>query len=180
MMDVSGSMGRTSRRRSCASRRSGSTPGSSSQYKGLETRYIVHDAAAREVDARHLLSPRESRRARRFPAAYKLCARDHRGGVSRCPTSGTSTRSTFSDGDNWSAGRDTEELHGLAEKTICSRRSNVFCYGQVKSAYGSGQFIKDLEERFRKRTSADHWSDIPEDKDGILRPRSRTSWARVK
>ena len=26
--------------------------------------------------------------------------------------------------------------------------SNVFCYGQVKSAYGSGQFIKDLKEGF--------------------------------
>jgi hypothetical protein len=26
--------------------------------------------------------------------------------------------------------------------------SNIFCYGQVKSAYGSGQFIKDLREAF--------------------------------
>jgi uncharacterized sporulation protein YeaH/YhbH (DUF444 family) len=26
--------------------------------------------------------------------------------------------------------------------------ANVFCYGQVKSAYGSGQFIKDLMEAF--------------------------------
>ncbi|MCA8962510.1 MAG: stress response protein, partial [Planctomycetes bacterium] len=27
-------------------------------------------------------------------------------------------------------------------------KANVFCYGQVKSAYGSGQFIKDLAEAF--------------------------------
>ena len=27
--------------------------------------------------------------------------------------------------------------------------SNVFCYGQVESPYGSGQFIKDLREHFR-------------------------------
>ncbi len=25
---------------------------------------------------------------------------------------------------------------------------NVFCYGQVESPYGSGQFIKDLKEAF--------------------------------
>ena len=28
--------------------------------------------------------------------------------------------------------------------------SNIFCYGQVVSAYGSGQFIKDLREHFSK------------------------------
>ena len=27
-------------------------------------------------------------------------------------------------------------------------RSSVFCYGQVESPYGSGQFIKDLRERY--------------------------------
>ena len=27
--------------------------------------------------------------------------------------------------------------------------SNMFCYGQVESPYGSGQFIKDLREHFR-------------------------------
>lgn len=26
---------------------------------------------------------------------------------------------------------------------------NQFCYGQVESPYGSGQFIKDLQEHFR-------------------------------
>jgi uncharacterized sporulation protein YeaH/YhbH (DUF444 family) len=26
--------------------------------------------------------------------------------------------------------------------------SNMFCYGQVESPYGSGQFIKDLREHF--------------------------------
>ncbi len=25
---------------------------------------------------------------------------------------------------------------------------NLFCYGQVESPYGSGQFIKDLEQHF--------------------------------
>jgi uncharacterized sporulation protein YeaH/YhbH (DUF444 family) len=31
--------------------------------------------------------------------------------------------------------------------------SNAFCYGQVKSAYGSGQFIKDLRETFAEDDS---------------------------
>ena len=26
--------------------------------------------------------------------------------------------------------------------------ANLFCYGQVESPYGSGQFIKDLKEHF--------------------------------
>ncbi len=28
---------------------------------------------------------------------------------------------------------------------------NLFCYGQVESPYGSGQFIKDLQEAFGDR-----------------------------
>jgi hypothetical protein len=26
--------------------------------------------------------------------------------------------------------------------------SNIFCYGQVESPYGSGQFLKDLKDHF--------------------------------
>ena len=29
-------------------------------------------------------------------------------------------------------------------------RVNVFAYGQVKSAYGSGQFVKDLKAAFKE------------------------------
>ena len=28
---------------------------------------------------------------------------------------------------------------------------NLFCYGQVESPYGSGQFIKDLQEHFDEK-----------------------------
>ena len=49
----------------------------------------------------------------------------------------------YSDGDNWSA-RDTERcIHLLRDEIL--PRVNQFCYGQVKSAYGSGQFKKDLD-----------------------------------
>ena len=51
----------------------------------------------------------------------------------------------FSDGDNWS-GNDTDECIKLLKEHLLSA-ANVFCYGQVESEYGSGQFMKDLNER---------------------------------
>jgi uncharacterized sporulation protein YeaH/YhbH (DUF444 family) len=56
----------------------------------------------------------------------------------------------FSDGDNWSS-RGHGALRHAAERhpaAFC----NQFCYGQVKSAYGSGQFKKDLDTAFRATT----------------------------
>ena len=51
----------------------------------------------------------------------------------------------FSDGDNWSVDDTTMCIDLL--KTTLLPASNVFCYGQVESPYGSGQFIKDLRDR---------------------------------
>jgi uncharacterized sporulation protein YeaH/YhbH (DUF444 family) len=53
----------------------------------------------------------------------------------------------FSDGDNWSVD-DTLLCVKLLKDNLLPA-SNVFCYGQVESPYGSGQFIKDLREHFR-------------------------------
>ena len=52
----------------------------------------------------------------------------------------------FSDGDNWSTD-DTAVCLALLEKELIPR-ANVFCYGQVYSPYGSGQFLKDLQKSF--------------------------------
>ncbi len=52
----------------------------------------------------------------------------------------------FSDGDNWSMD-DTLQCVELMKQSILPK-VNVFCYGQVESPYGSGQFIKDLREHF--------------------------------
>ena len=46
----------------------------------------------------------------------------------------------FSDGDNWSGG-DTDKCISLL-KTNLLRKVNLFCYGQVASHYGDGDFIK--------------------------------------
>ena len=52
----------------------------------------------------------------------------------------------FSDGDNWSVD-DTVLCIELLKNEILPK-VNLFCYGQVESPYGSGQFIKDLNEHF--------------------------------
>ena len=45
----------------------------SSQYEGIETRYIIHDAAAKEVDEHTFYHTRESG-GTRISSAYKACA----------------------------------------------------------------------------------------------------------
>jgi hypothetical protein len=50
----------------------------------------------------------------------------------------------FSDGDNWSAADTANCMAMLRERLL--PRVNLFCYGQVESEYGSGQYMKDLEE----------------------------------
>jgi hypothetical protein len=52
----------------------------------------------------------------------------------------------FSDGDNWS-GSDTEECMKILDGDIFPV-ANVFSYGQVESEYGSGQFLKDLLDKY--------------------------------
>ena len=48
------------------------------QYKGLECRYIIHDAVAREVDRETFFHTRESG-GTMISSAYKLCKRHDRG-----------------------------------------------------------------------------------------------------
>ena len=47
------------------------------------------------------------------------------------------------------------------------QQSNLFCYGQVESRYGSGQFLKDLQEHFKSENEKLILSKI-ENKDGIM------------
>lgn len=112
-----------------------------SQYKGLECRYIIHDAVAREVDRETFFHTRESG-GTMISSAYKL-ARDII--KSDYPAANWNIYPFhFSDGDNWSAD-DTRLCVEILKNDILPD-SNLFCYGQVESPYGSGQFIKDLRE----------------------------------
>jgi uncharacterized sporulation protein YeaH/YhbH (DUF444 family) len=113
------------------------------QYKDIETRFIIHDAAAREVDRDTFFRTRESG-GTMISSAYRLAAdmieRDY-------PSSQWNIYPFhFSDGDNWSVD-DTLLCVDILKKLLLPS-SNVFCYGQVDSPYGSGQFIKDLKEHF--------------------------------
>lgn len=113
------------------------------QYEGIETRFIIHDAVAKEVDRETFFSTRESG-GTMISSAYKLAAQMIE---EEYPSSEWNIYPFhFSDGDNWSVD-DTLLCVDILKNQIMPA-SNVFCYGQVESPYGSGQFIKDLEEHF--------------------------------
>jgi sporulation protein YhbH len=114
-----------------------------SQYKGIEVRYIVHDAEAREVDKETFYHTRESG-GTVISSAYKLC--DTMIGRHFPPDEWNIYLFHFSDGDNWSQG-DTEECFTLLKEHLLGR-CNLFCYGQVESPYGTGQFLTDIQEAF--------------------------------
>jgi uncharacterized sporulation protein YeaH/YhbH (DUF444 family) len=131
------------------------------QYKGLETRYIIHDAVAREVDRETFFHTRESG-GTMISSAYKL-ARDII--AAEYPASSWNIYPFhFSDGDNWSAD-DTRLCVDLLKSELLPK-VNQFAYGQVESPYGSGQFIKDLREHIGEQQNV-ALSEIA-DKDAIF------------
>ena len=113
------------------------------QYKGLESRFIIHDAVAREVDRETFFHTRESG-GTMISSAYKLCAQMIE---AEYPAAEWNIYPFhFSDGDNWSMD-DTLNCVELLKKQLLPK-VNMFAYGQVESPYGSGQFIKDVREHF--------------------------------
>jgi len=114
-------------------------------YKGLETRFIIHDAAAKEVDEKTFFTTSESG-GTLISSAYRLCEKliDE-----EYPLNDWNIYPFhFSDGDNWS-GEDTRLCVNML-KDFFLPKVNMFGYGQVESKYGSGQFLKDLEREFPK------------------------------
>jgi sporulation protein YhbH len=112
------------------------------QYNGIERRYIIHDAAAKEVDEQTFYHTRESG-GTRISSAYKVCQELMEREFP--PSEWNIYCFQFSDGDNW--GEDNKEsLRILADQMlpVC----NLFCYGQVESPYGSGDYIQSLRARF--------------------------------
>lgn len=133
------------------------------QYKGIETRYIVHDAVAREVDQDTFYHTRESG-GTIISSAYKLCQKIIE--TDYDPLEWNIYPFHFSDGDNWSA-NDTQECLKLLE-SFYFKIANAFCYGQVESEFGSGQFLKDLREKFGENHDNLLLSQI-ENREGILK-----------
>lgn len=111
------------------------------QYDGIDSRFIIHDAAAREVDRDTFFHTRESGGtmiSSAYNLAWDLIEKNY-------PISEWNIYLFhFSDGDNWSSDDTALCISLLRDKLIPA--SNMFAYGQVHSPYGSGQFIKDLQE----------------------------------
>ena len=127
-----------------------------SQYEGVETRYIVHDAAAKEVDEHTFYHTRESG-GTRISSAYRVCTDLISEQFS--PDVWNIYAFQFSDGDNW--GEDNEESLRLLRDDIVPA-ANLFCYGQVESPYGSGDYIRSLEGAFGDEHESVILSEIPD------------------
>jgi uncharacterized protein len=115
-----------------------------SQYKGIETRYIIHDAEAREVDQYRFYHTRESG-GTRISSAYELFDKTVANEYNTADWNIYGFH--FSDGDNWG-----DMDNGYCIRMLRSRilsYCNLFCYGQVASAWGSGEFYYFLDENLR-------------------------------
>jgi len=143
MMDVSGSMGKE-QKEIVRSEAFWIDTWLRHNYDDVETRFVIHDATAREVDRDTFFRTRESG-GTLISSAYKLCLEILEGDYP--PSEWNIYPFHFSDGDNWSVD-DTLVCIELMKRTLLPA-SNVFCYGQVESPYGSGQFIKDLREHLK-------------------------------
>jgi hypothetical protein len=113
-------------------------------YDGIESRYIVHDVAAREVDKHtfyHLREDGGTKISSAYKAAKQLLDSHY------APDEWNIYLFHFSDGDNSSEADSRDCVKVLREQLlpIC----NMFGYCQVASAYGSGNFINVLHEHLR-------------------------------
>ncbi|MBN2800783.1 MAG: DUF444 family protein [Deltaproteobacteria bacterium] len=142
MMDVSGSMGKE-QKEIVRSEAFWIDAWIRHNYQDVETRFIIHDATAREVDRETFFRTRESG-GTLISSAYKLAVEILE--AEYPPSEWNIYPFHFSDGDNWSKSDTRLCLDLLRDKII--PLSNQFSYAQVDSTYGSGQFIKDLEGAF--------------------------------
>jgi hypothetical protein len=117
-------------------------------YEGIESRYIVHDVRAAEVDRDTFFRIREdggTRISSAYRAARELIERHY------APDEWNIYLFHFSDGDNSSESDSRECCAVLREHLLPT--VNMFGYCQVASAYGSGNFINVLHEHLRDSES---------------------------
>ena len=108
-------------------------------YKGVERVYIIHDAAAKEVDEHTFYHTRESG-GTKISTAYDLANRII---ANRFPVEEWNVYAFhFSDGDNW--GDDNAKCLKLLKNELLPKL-NLFGYGQVESPYGSGEFFDHID-----------------------------------
>ncbi len=111
-------------------------------YEGIESRYIVHDVHAKEVDRETFFRLREDG-GTKISSAFKCCRsllENH-----YHPEEWNMYLFHFSDGDNSSESDSRECCRILKEELL--PQANQFGYCQVASAYGSGNFIEVLRDQ---------------------------------
>jgi len=113
-------------------------------YEGIESRYIVHDVSAKEVDKHTFYHLREDG-GTKISSAFRACKQllDQR----YSPEEWNIYLFHFSDGDNSSEADSRDCVRILREQLL--PMCNMFGYCQVASAYGSGNFINVLHEHLR-------------------------------
>ncbi len=114
-------------------------------YDGIESRYIVHDVRAAEVDREtfyHLREDGGTRISSAYRLARELIERDYPGAEWNVYLF------HFSDGDN-SSESDSRECCKLLKEHLLPQ-INEFGYCQVASAYGSGNFINVIHEHLNR------------------------------
>lgn len=109
-----------------------------SQYQKVEVRYIIHDAAAREVDQETFYHTRESG-GTAISSAFRLCRDIIREDYD--PAEWNIYPFQFSDGDNWED--DNQKCVRLLLDDILPH-SNLFCYGEVSGPRGQSQYMRTL------------------------------------
>lgn len=126
-------------------------------YKNLAIRYIVHDAAAHEVDAHTFYHVRESG-GTRISSAYELCRQII--GKHYNPADWNLYGFHFSDGENF-GGEDDRRCMALLEAALLPQM-NLFCYGQVASMPGHHfmDTLAALEDEKLARARIDDDEDI--------------------
>ncbi len=112
-------------------------------YEGIESRYIVHDVKAAEVDKKTFFSVKEDG-GTRISSAFQCCKELLSAHYD--PYDWNIYLFHFSDGDN-SSDADNRLCVKLLDEELLPI-SNMFGYCQVTSAYGSGNFLSVLNEAF--------------------------------
>ncbi len=115
------------------------------QYAGIESRYIAHDAEAREVDQEAFYRIREGG-GTQISSAYRLCGELIEAHFD--PAEWNIYCFHFSDGDNQT--EDNSRCLEVLEQDLLGK-VNLFGYGQVHSPHGSGGFSHELQRLAAER-----------------------------
>lgn len=118
-------------------------------YEGIESRYIVHDVRAAEVDREKFFGLREDG-GTRISSAFKVARELMETKFN--PSTWNIYLFYFSDGDNSSESDSQDTCRQLREWFM--ERINMVAYSQVRSEYGSGNFYSTFTELLKDEEKA--------------------------